>query len=166
MVEDCESRSSVESASPFGGLASETCCGGNCVPGISGSFSCLLGGGLGSTSASQWPAERFSGEWDRPPLRPWAEPSVLSSQKPEAEESSTLPPLHLLTEKSSQRWAMALQVCIPYYPILGESRFLPCHDWMERGAITSPVADSGLGGAHKTGSGRKVNCSPSNTSGW
>lgn len=36
----------------------------------------------------------------------------------------------------------ALQVCIPYYPILGESRFLPCHEWMERGAVTSPVADS------------------------
>lgn len=32
MAEECESRTSGKSDLPFGGLASETCCGGNGVP--------------------------------------------------------------------------------------------------------------------------------------
>lgn len=36
-------------------------------PRVSGSLSWLPAGGLGSTSASRWPAERLSGEWARPP---------------------------------------------------------------------------------------------------
>ena len=125
-----------------------------------------LGGGLGSPSASQFPAERFSREWDRPTLEFWAEWGVLFSQKPEAEESSTLTQRHSVylsrwhyglrkfvlwpigpTTPSSQRKVVrngqqTLQVCVPHYPILGESRFLPCQKWMERGAVNSPVADS------------------------
>lgn len=61
----------------------------------------------------------------------------------------------------------ALQVYILHDPIPRGSRVLPCPEWRERGATTSPAADSEGGqGAQAEAQKDWVNSSLSRTSGW